>query len=99
MRSLGGIVAALLLACTGSKPPIPDGGEKCLGNMMSPVYDPCSTEHDCLSGMCQAFQMSGFQVCTVSCATSACPNDVTGHAGTCNAMMICKPAQPNACHL
>lgn len=95
MRRLA-LVAALLIACAGSKPGAPDGGDKCTGA----VFDLCNSEHDCASTMCQPFAASGFQVCTQACsATMPCPNDSTGAQATCNAMSICKPAAANNCHL
>src|SRR5207249_11505927 len=57
------------------------------------AYDPCNDEHDCDSGNCHLFMADGFQVCTTACsATLPCPNDSSGAPGTCNTMMICKPA-------
>jgi hypothetical protein len=54
------------------------------------LYDPCETEHDCMSGLCYNFNT--FQVCTQNCDPSgACP---TG--GVCE-NMICKPPEPRDC--
>lgn len=100
MRSLAFVLAIGLGACAGSKPPQPDGGSNgpmCTGQL----YDPCSTEHDCMSQNCRSFAGDGFIVCTTTCT----PGDDTpcmvagGQAGTCNAMGLCKPAAPNVCHM
>jgi hypothetical protein len=94
MRSLACLIVLTAVACTGDPPP--NQTNKC--TML--VYDLCSTEHDCISTMCHLFQSDGFQVCTQACdATTPCPNDSTGAAGTCNAMGICKPAVANDCTL
>jgi len=90
------LLAIVVCACTGSKPPSPDGA-KCADNMHSPVYDPCNTEHDCMSSMCMAFPAVSLQVCTQACsATMPCPIDATGAAGTC-ASGLCQPAAANPC--
>jgi hypothetical protein len=90
------LVFVLVSACRGDSPPVPDGGPKCAGAL----YDLCSTEHDCTSAMCHLFTSDGFQVCTQQCdTTTPCPADESGNPGTCNAMMICKPAAANTCHL
>ena len=92
MRGL--VVAALLLACTGSNPPVPDGGFKCTGV----AYDPCNDEHNCQSAQCDPFADKSIQVCTTACSASMpCPNDSTGAAGTCTAAGVCEPAKANAC--
>jgi len=100
MRSLAWLVALALAACAGSKPPEIDAsanGPMCTGAL----YDPCYTEHDCMSMNCRNFAGDGFMVCTTTCT----PGDDTpcvvpgGQAGTCNAMGVCKPAAPTMCHL
>jgi hypothetical protein len=85
-------------ACSGETPPQIDANP--LGPRCSmKVYDLCNEEHDCTSNMCQNFAAEGFQVCTMGCdATNPCPDDRSGSPGTC-AMGICKPSQPNMCHL
>jgi hypothetical protein len=96
MRSLAFavVVVVAVVACSGSKPKNPDGGNKCTGL----PYDSCNTEHDCMSADCHPF--TTIQVCTVGCSTTQpCPNDSTGAPGTCTAMGICQPAAANACHL
>jgi hypothetical protein len=61
------------------------------------LYDPCNNGTQCNSGMCMNFAGAGIQVCTQSCATTACP-DQNGNAVTCsNNTKICKPPQANAC--
>ena len=90
---VAGVVGGLV-ACTGDPPPA--GTNLCT----KVTYDLCSTEHDCNSAVCHLFAADGFQICTQACdATTPCPPDSTGVAGTCNAMSICKPAVANDCHL
>ena len=80
-------IAALLVvlaACTGSTPE--DTSDRCTGAL----YDPCSQEHDCLSGLCQPF--AGDQVCSQACdGVTPCP----GGATCTNA--VCEPAVANDC--
>ncbi len=91
------LLAIVVCACTGGKP-APSDAVKCIGNMKSPVYNPCNTEHDCMTAMCQAFPAVNLQVCTQPCsATMPCPMDVTGAMGTCTAAGLCQPAQANPC--
>ena|SRR6185312_13217908 len=97
MRTLAFVLGlALFGACSGDSPPSTDasGGGACT----KALYDPCATEHDCMSGDCQTFSdANGIEVCTQPCG-SGCPNDSTGAAGTCDAtLMLCRPAKANAC--
>jgi len=96
MRRVTIAIVVALGACTGGKPPNPDGGFKCAGEL----YDKCFTEHDCGSLLvCQPFGSLG-NLCTQTCtAGTPCPNDSTGAAGTCTAGGLCQPAALNACHL
>jgi hypothetical protein len=96
------LLASLLAgvgACKGDAPAEIDAnpaGPRCT----MALYDLCIEEHDCTSGLCKNFAGDGFQVCTQPCTGGAtCPNDSTGNPAECNAMMICKPAAPNMCHL
>lgn len=97
MRSFA--LVFLLAACSGDVPPVPDGGPKCSGAL----YDLCSTEHDCTSANCRPFNAGALQVCSQQCdASTPCPADETGVAGTCDmsgAQGSCKPAKANTCHL
>jgi len=95
MRSL--VVALALTACTASSP---SATTDALPACTQAVYDPCNTEHDCMSGNCHLFMMDNLQVCTQVCsATNPCPNDATGAAVACNSMGLCKPAIANRCNL
>ncbi len=58
------------------------------------LYDPCTSNAQCMSQNCKAFGGAGIEVCTVTCT----PGDNTPcGAGTCNNMGICKPPAANAC--
>src|SRR5690242_1850367 len=98
MRSLVLVVA--LVACSGSTPKGPDAG---LPACTMAIYDKCNTEHDCMSGMCQPFQMGAFNACTMACTQGGtpCPADPSngGMPGMCTAMGFCKPSAPTMCHL
>ncbi|HEY3802591.1 MAG TPA: hypothetical protein VGL61_08275 [Kofleriaceae bacterium] len=103
MRTFAFVVglAMSLGACSGSAPPSqPDASG---GACTKALYDPCATEHDCTSGNCQTFNdASGLEVCTEPCSASgsACPNDSSGAAGTCDStLLLCRPAKANACTL
>ncbi len=96
MRSLA--IAVLLVACGGGNaPPNIDAnpaGPRC----SKQLYDLCSEEHDCDSGVCQNF--GDFQVCTTACTPDGepCPSDRSGAAAACESN-ACKPSAPNMCHL
>ena len=94
MRGLA--FAVLLAACSGNAPPDVDAHP--LGPLCSKqLYDSCTEEHDCDSGVCQNF--GTFQVCSQSCgAGNPCPADKSGSPGTCD-NGACKPSAPNMCHL
>jgi hypothetical protein len=85
---------------TGSNTATPDGGTStstvaCTGA----AYDPCTDNTQCMSGKCQLFSQSGFQVCTTTCTPgdpTTCPMQ-NGQAQQCNNMGICKPAAANTC--
>jgi hypothetical protein len=81
------LAAFALAACAGDSPPA-------TGRCTGALFQPCSEEHDCDSGICQNFMGEGFQVCTKLCddATEPCPE-----GSECNAMGICKPAEPDGC--
>jgi hypothetical protein len=63
------------------------------------VYDNCSSNSQCDSGMCHLFS-GEFQVCTQPCTAgdnSTCPASVGGGMPKCNNRGICKPALNNMC--
>lgn len=101
MRSL---VLCLLVACGSGSSPATDakkldgagGGSACTGA----VYDPCTENTQCMSGMCHLYTMANLQVCTTTCTAgdnSTCPTDASGSNGFCNPMSNCKPAVANSC--
>jgi hypothetical protein len=58
------------------------------------LYDPCTSNAQCMSGNCHVYSGQGIQVCTATCT----PGDNTPcGAGTCNNMAICKPNAANTC--
>src|SRR6266581_3311033 len=62
------------------------------------VYDPCTTNDQCMSMNCHFYMQSNFTICTTACSASMpCPNDSSGNPGTCNNMGNCKPAAANNC--
>lgn len=65
------------------------------------VYDPCTDAGQCQSGLCQAFEQDGIQVCTQECTpgdNTTCP-ELNGQPATCNNRGICKPPGANSCTL
>jgi hypothetical protein len=100
MRTL--LLALFLAACSddGGSPPPADmatvdmpGGNACTGA----VYDPCTTNTQCMSGNCRLFMGDGIQVCTQTCTPGgACPMS-GATAVTCNNMGVCKPPAANNC--
>lgn len=99
MRSL--LILTVLAACSGDQPADVDAnpaGPLCT----MATYDPCTTEHDCTSGVCHYFMADNYMICTQACTpgdNTTCPKDKSGTNGTCNPMGICKPSAPNMCHL
>ena len=85
-------------ACSGDMPTQIDAnpaGPRC----SMQLYDLCIEDHDCMTNICQNFSAAGFQVCSQVCAaTTPCPVDKTGAAGTCESG-ACRPSAPNMCHL
>jgi hypothetical protein len=72
------------------------GGPACTGA----VYDPCTTNDQCMSMNCHFYMMSNFTICTQACTpgdNTTCPVDATGTHGTCNNMGNCKPTAANNC--
>ena len=64
------------------------------------VYDPCTTNDQCMSQNCHFYMQSNFTVCVTTCTpndNTTCPVDSSGQHGQCNMMGICKPAAANAC--
>jgi hypothetical protein len=100
------VAGAVFVACGSGTPAKTDAakmdsmgsgsgsGPMCTGA----TYDPCTDNTQCMSAMCHAYGMSMLQVCTVSCASTPCPNDSTGATITCNGMLNCKPTVANHCH-
>jgi hypothetical protein len=87
MRIVAMLGMLVLAACTGDVPD--DTSMRCNGA----VYDPCSEEHECMSGICQPFPDDNIQVCSQTCnAAMACPG-----GAECNADGVCQPAAANAC--
>lgn len=83
------LLFALLAACAGDSPPA-------TGRCSKQIYDPCNTEDNCITALCQNFAVEGFQVCSQPCGPDL-PECPTG--GTCNEFSVCKPAEPNDCEL
>ncbi len=81
------IVLAFAAACAGDSPPA-------TGRCTGLIYDPCNTEDNCDSALCQNF-VDEFQVCSQMCDdTLPCPA-----GGDCNEFGVCKPPAANACVL
>lgn len=102
MRTLITSATALALlfvgACAGDSPGNMDTGRKCDGSL----YDPCLSEHDCMTANmdCRNFMGDGFQVCSKSCTPgddASCGATLDGRAATCNMMGQCKPPGANDC--
>jgi hypothetical protein len=68
-------------------------GNACTGA----VYDPCTSNTQCMSQNCRLFMGDGIQVCTQTCTPGgACPM-AGSTAVTCNNMGVCKPPAANNC--
>jgi hypothetical protein len=96
LARLGSACLLVLVACSGSTPRVPDGGDLCTGQ----PYDPCNTEHDCQSGNCRPFAAENITVCTVACdSTTPCPKTADGSAVMCDQAGLCEPMVANSCHI
>jgi hypothetical protein len=95
-----GAALALAAACTGHYTemigsPV-DAPNACKGAL----YDPCTENSQCMSGICRDYVGAGFSACTEACVgpgTNSCPPDSTGSPAKCNNMGECKPVQANVC--
>ncbi len=94
------LACLVVAACTSSPGKTIDAamgsGSACTGA----VYDPCTDNSQCMSGMCHLYSSAGLQVCTQACTAgnnTTCPVDATGVNGTCNNMANCKPVVANHC--
>ena len=79
-----------------AEPAATDAANACTGAL----YDPCTTDEQCMSGICRSYTGTGFSACTEACSmpsTPTCPPDSTGIAAGCNKMGQCRPTQPNDC--
>ncbi|HEY4059063.1 MAG TPA: hypothetical protein VGM39_20750 [Kofleriaceae bacterium] len=82
------VVTASITACSGDSV---DQSNTCTGA----VYDPCLTEHDCMSVDCRVINSE--LTCTQACsAATPCP-DLDGQAVTCGVGGICEPPHPRDC--
>jgi hypothetical protein len=85
----GVALGTVIFACSDDSGTIPDADPAapvCIGN----VYDNCTSNEQCLSGMCHLFS-GEFQVCTQTCsASNPCPATNTEK---CNNRGICKPTK------
>src|SRR5436190_4139443 len=88
----------LLAACENSDKAAPDADPAapvCTGQL----YDNCSNDTQCQSGMCHLFA-GEFQVCTQACTAgdnSTCPKSAGDTTPKCNNRGICKPVINNMC--
>ena len=91
------VVALALGGCSSYEAHLVDAGASSCPGV---AYDPCTTNDQCMSMNCHAYNSAGFSVCTQACTpldNSTCPVDSTGVHGTCNMMGNCKPAKANDC--
>ncbi|HEX4422868.1 MAG TPA: hypothetical protein VH165_33360 [Kofleriaceae bacterium] len=99
MRTLITLLALVVGACSGSTPSENrvDSGRVCAGDL----YDPCLSEHDCMSGVCQNFPGKNFQVCSKGCTPGmddACGATRDSQAAMCATdTSVCTPPAANDC--
>jgi hypothetical protein len=85
------VLALEVAACSGDSPK----DNSCAGDL----YDPCNTEHDCMSQNCLPF--GTFTACTQACTPgddTTCPKQ-NGKTVTCTATAVCQPPAANTCVL
>jgi len=96
MRALAALAIALAACSSYSAHLVDGGGGTCAGS----AFDPCTSNDQCMSMTCHAYNASGFSACTQACTpgdNTTCPLDSTGAHATCNMMGICKPVRANDC--
>ena len=92
------VLVFALAGCEAKDKSIPDADPAapvCTGV----VYDNCTSNSQCMSGMCHLFS-GDFQVCTQTCTAgdnATCPVSVDGTTSKCNQRGICKPTINNMC--
>ena len=95
------LVVAMLGACPKDDPaPATTPDAAFTGPCTNAVYDPCTTNDQCMSQNCKFFMQDNITVCTTTCTpldNSTCPVDASGVHGECNQKGICKPAVANNC--
>ncbi len=71
-------------------------GNVCTGQ----IYDLCTSNTQCMSGMCRMFNNLGVMLCTQTCTPggAACPmQGATAVACTTGNSTVCRPAAANTC--
>lgn len=95
MRNLIVMLFLVSAACVDSGPATQQQAESTVCGGL--LYDGCTSDDDCESGLCKLYSNRMVQVCTQACsATSPCPPQ-NGVAVDCNNMGLCRPSTPNAC--
>lgn len=94
------LVGSVVVACgdDGEPSPVDSGGSGSdAGGGSAALYDSCTADTQCMSGMCRSFNMPspGIQVCTQSCSASMpCPMQ-GGAAVQCTNASVCRPPMAN----
>lgn len=95
------VVGGVIAACGDDGEPNPtDGGgsgSDAAGSGSAALYDACTADTQCMSGMCRSFNMPapGIQVCTQACSGSMpCPMQ-GANAVQCTNASVCRPPMAN----
>ncbi len=98
MRVLLLMVCLASAACVDSKSPASGANNRPeSGTRDGALYDGCTSDDQCDSGLCKDYLNRGVQLCTEACsASNPCPAQ-NGVSVVCNNMGFCRPDAPNAC--
>jgi len=97
------LLLAVLTGCPSEDPPPVDApimidspaGAVCTGQL----YDRCSSNTQCMSGVCRMFNNLGVMLCTQVCTPggAACPTQGAAAVQCPANSMICRPDAANTC--
>ncbi|MCW5801780.1 MAG: hypothetical protein KIT31_05290 [Deltaproteobacteria bacterium] len=91
------LVAFVLSACVDSTTDTDVTNLEAAASCGGQLYDACSADDQCDSGLCKLYSNRNVQICTQRCSeTEPCPSQ-DGQPVVCNNMGFCRADAANAC--